>query len=113
MVRQRQLYKKARTRRIGVELPYHRLDLGLACVTWEFAADTRDADLGAVAMLAGDVDTAARIITDQDRPQAGGGAQRGQAGDPILQLAAYGGGRPPTAANSGAHRQPAIPTGAF
>ncbi|MGX1118541.1 hypothetical protein RKD37_003904 [Streptomyces ambofaciens] len=57
--------------RVLVQLADDRFDLLLRGRGRKFALDGGDADLGAVAVLAGDVLLAAWIVTDQDGAEAG------------------------------------------
>ena len=73
-------------RGVGVQLGDHVLDLLLAGVSGQVAADGQDAHLRAVAVLGVDVHLAAGVIADQHRRQARGPAAPGQLGYPAGQL---------------------------
>src|SRR5262245_49203801 len=87
VVRQRQLDDVAGAARIGVELREVRLELGLAHVGRQIDPDRLDADLDRVTMLARDVPSAARVVTDEYRPQTGCHTGVAQARDTLPQLA--------------------------
>jgi hypothetical protein len=55
---------------VGVQRGHGRLDLLLGRARGELDADGLQAHLGAVAVLAGDVGVAARVVADDDRPEA-------------------------------------------
>ena len=83
---QRQLDDVAGAGGVLVELADDRLDLLLGGGVGQFALDGGDADLGAVAVLAGDVLLAAGVVADEDRAEAGRDAlllQRRHAGGQI------------------------------
>ncbi len=69
VARQRELHDVAVAGRVGVELVDDVLDLAGRRVGGQLALDRGDADLGAVAVLAGDVDVAGRVVADQDGAQ--------------------------------------------
>src|SRR5262249_60887757 len=62
---QRELDQVTGALRVLVQLVDHRLDLRLAGVGGQLTADTGDAHLDAVAVLAVDVGAAARVVPDQ------------------------------------------------
>jgi hypothetical protein len=88
--RQRQLDDVAGAGRVGVEPGHVRLDLGLGGGLREVHADRLDADLGAVLVLAVDVPPGARVVTDQDRAEAGHDAALPELRDALGELALDG-----------------------
>ena len=83
---QRQLHDVAGALGVGVELVDGLVELGLADVGGQVAADRVDADLRAVGVLAAHVGLRAGIVADQDRAQSGRPAGRGQRRHPLLEV---------------------------
>ena len=71
---------------VGVERGDGGLDLGLRGVGRQVDADRGDADLGAVAVLAGDVGVAAGVVAHEHRAEPGGDAPLPQPRDPLREL---------------------------
>ena len=69
---QRQLHDVAGAFRVGVELVDGRVQLGLADVGGQIAADRVDPDLRAVGMLTADIRLGPGVVADQDRAQTRG-----------------------------------------
>ena len=93
--RQRQLDDVAGARVVGVQLVDDGLDLGLRRRRRQVTADRGDADLGAVAVLAGDVRPAARVVPDEDRAKTRDDAGCPQAGHPFAQVGFHVAGQRP------------------
>ncbi len=86
--RQRQLDDVAGAARVGVEFVDDGLDLSLRDGRRKLALDARDPDLRAIAVLAGDIRGARRVVADEDRAEPRHHAsdhaapQRGSSGRP-------------------------------
>ena len=83
---ERELDDEAGAVRVLVELADLRGDLVLGRVGRQLDLDRGDPDRRAVAVLAGHVRPAARVVPDQDRAEPGDHALLGQLRDPDLQL---------------------------
>jgi len=97
-LRQRQLDQEAGARRVGVQLVDGGLDggldVGLRGAGRQVAAQRQDAQLGAVAVLAGHVRLGRRVVADQDGAEAGAHTAVGEGLEayPQLLLDRRGGG---------------------
>ncbi len=74
-------YDVAGARVVGVELVDDLFELLLRHRGGQVATDRLDADLRAVAVLAGDVPLRSRIVADEDRPETGDDPPRSELTD--------------------------------